>query len=769
MNTTPSVPNLSLAPSGPNIDVQQKLDHRKKLIEELRLVLQNPSPKLEDHLMPIIFGGGVELFRQVASQPKLLALPLFGETDHFSGYNYCIGSNTLAELRFGVASTGHFVWMTRFHESSPTSDPAPYEIKLFLSHGEVLPPSPSPVVQPTLNPVKGLTEELIFEPECPILNHLYSVLSTEYQDTQHGTANTKRIHTIEQILRRIQRVRKMELSVSRGILDPSIKRLEQKVSIIEMDPVLNWKERFKIFKKIQQDRSLILNTKQRAHRKNYFLYQFPIHLKDMALATRRFFKRPLNNFLGLLERIFLDPPRWFLGVVRNNMGYSIAMGIYSPFTFFFITQPMNPHATWAAGKLRSAYIDTTESVKSIFQDKESDSQQPAQKTMQGTGSTGDSSAPPSSSSTGSSAGSSTGSSTVQPGTSSAIQNAITASFAGMVVSTDSAPVNQQTWDERMSNFKAMEMAFESNLEIAPRFGRLEQMETQLNWPLIMESTWNESDRYLDQIAALESKGNELKPEFKKYLSAERDRTQQLQMYLWDRNVRFILDHPYTLMNQAKDQTQVDVYTGRAFVLLREMTQTLANRYGNLKLPAGFEKIDALATHFESDYKNGKGMFDRLKKNSKLFSQLDPLNTNELREYMRRQWEILYLLENRAQEASNFGLKVYVWSVRNAVYLSQSFLNAKREELNLITPYLLENKSGGAASVVPTKTLNALKKIDSQYESLFHMMVLEFASIKKELGEHLKQDLEAKQRQTLIASTEMFLKERESLLKSNKLL
>ena len=144
-----------------------------------------------------------------------------------------------------------------------------------------------------------------------------------------------------------------------------------------------------------------------------------------------------------------------------------------------------------------------------------------------------------------------------------------------------------------------------------------------------------------------------------------------------------------------------------------------------------------------------------------------MDTKELRKYMKRQWEILYLLQNRAQEPANFGLQLYNWSIRNAVWITQSIISAKREELMLIQP--LFKKNANFAAVNNSSLMEHVKRIDSQYESLFHMMVLEYTSIRKEIGENLKKDIEATQRRTIIGSVESFLKERETLLKEIKVL
>ena len=132
--------------------------------------------------------------------------------------------------------------------------------------------------------------------------------------------------------------------------------------------------------------------------------------------------------------------------------------------------------------------------------------------------------------------------------------------------------------------------------------------------------------------------------------------------------------------------------------------------------------------------------------------------------MKRQWEILYLLQNRAQEGAVHALQMQIWSVRNVVFIIQSLYSSKREEMSSL-----------AFSMKPGSPVNKLtanpsfRRIDSQFEALFHMMVLEFASIRKEIGEELKNDIEATQRKTLIDGVENSLKERDALLKGANLL
>ena len=589
--------------------------------------------------------------------------------------------------------------------------------------------------------------EKTFEVACPMLNFLYNLAAVEYPKTKEGGANTRMLHTIERILKRIEVTRGQNLSFNLGARDPAIQKLNQQLLELEADPVYTWKERQTLFNKIKEERATLISTKKRAHRSRWMRYSLPLLGADLKNAMMRFKIRPFSNFLGLLESILLDPVRWFFRVVRGNMGYSVALAIYSPFTFFFITQPMNPHAMWAVGKVRSAYIETTDRLKTL---------------VTGVAATEGATEAASGSSRSSNTKSDTPAAATRSdqttgGLNSSVPSSVNPS-GHMPISSEFPAVANQNWEDRMSQFKAMQIAYEGNLEIAPRIGRLEQMETQLNWPLIVESTWLETERYLQLLDFLKSNSKDYAPEFIRYVENEKRRTAETQLYLWDRNIRFILDHPFTMLDESGEQTQMDHYVGRSFILLRDMTRTLSGRQKDLTLPMGGERIMELAKKFEAGYLSNGSVLERLKKNSKLFAQQDPQSTAELRSYMKRQWEVLYLLQNHAQEASNSGLQMYIWSVRNTVHLLQSLYSTKREELSLIA---LNFKKG--LTPVKLSSQRSFQQMDSQYEALFHMMVLEFTSIRKELGEHLKNDIEAIQRKRLIDGLENFFKEREGLM------
>jgi len=701
----------------------------EEVLTELEHFLANPAKTLGDFVSTVALNGGVSFFRQ-----PIQAVPIF-RTHETSGFNYTFDRKMVAYVRFGVTTSGYFVVQSMIvrPQSAWVSHYYSADGRYAFSEGP-------------LTHQFAENSSLLIEPNCPVLNHLYNILADGYAETHVGKSNTSRIYTIEKLFRRFEKTRRAELSFSKGAKDPAILEINDRMLKLEMDPVYTWKERHHLFKLLKEERSKIIRVKRRAHRKSRFRYSFPIWIVDGKAAAQRFALRPASNLLGLLDRLCLDPLRWFVDNVRGNLGYSIALAIYSPFMFFFITQPLNPQAMWAVGKVRSAYLETTDTVQHLFGH---DSKQTASSALASTAVTA------------------AGVGKITPTLTDTLrkeQAPIQLGRFGLPLTAEDPALNNQSWDERMSNFKAMEIAYEGNMEIAPRFGRLEQMETQLNWPLIIESTWLETERYLNFVNFILSDAKDYAPQFVTYMQNEKERANHVELYLWDRNVRFILDHPYTLMDQSHEQTQYDYYVGRAFINLRSMTKTLSQRFKGLPIPAGFENIDKLATRFERDYKKDGGVLERLKNNSKLFAQQDKTDTQELRSYMQRQWEILYLLQNKAQEGSNNGLQLYVWSVRNNVWLLQSLYSSKREETSILS---LAFKKGAPVNKL-TNNLE-FKQIDAQYEALFHMMVLEYTSVRKEIGGSLKGDLESTQRKTIIDGVESFLKERDQLLKGANLL
>jgi hypothetical protein len=223
--------------------------------------------------------------------------------------------------------------------------------------------------------------------------------------------------------------------------------------------------------------------------------------------------------------------------------------------------------------------------------------------------------------------------------------------------------------------------------------------------------------------------------------------------------RFILDQPYVMMDFDKEQQRNDYYIGRSFVFMNEMTQTLSWRYKDFKKPFGFEKIEKLANKYSQSRKEFGNILSNLKNNSDLFKQKELLSTKEFRSYMKRQWEILYLQNAKAEEASNNGLNMYIWSVRNSVWILQSIYTNKREDLSL----LLSRDMNGLST---QDELYSLSKVESIYETLYHNMTLEYVSIREEMQKTIGKDIEASQREVVLDNIKEFIVDRNKVLNKN---
>ncbi len=601
---------------------------------------------------------------------------------------------------------------------------------------------------------------------CPILNHFYNYLSLEYRNAEEGKSQTGIVHAVETILRNLYQLPTKTLPIRKGADDPAIEIIYLNILASEMDPVLTWEERQTVFGLAKKELNKILKTKLRAHKLNSLLFRIGLIRKNFSNFFARLLVRPLSNLKGLLYRYTIGKIMWFFQTVRNNLGYSIALAVYGPFTYYFITMPMNPHAMQAVGKVRSTYLeakneftrllDSPETVVKGLQSKDSFILQKISDT------------PVSQDSVNTLAAKSVDVGNANPNIIS--PSSITSSgtpitkgplklsptYLNMLLTTDSEMINKTSWPERMSNFKQMQIAYEENIEFASRMGRLEQLETQYNFPMQMEAAWEELERYNNFIFRARQENPNLSAKMKQYLFNEINRTQQLELYLWDRMGRFILDQIYVMLDQSNEQRRNDYYVGRAFVFMEEMTNVLNWRYQDLKKPEGFEKIQKLADFYKANRKEAGGVLKNLMANSDLYKQNNFYDTKEFRSYMKRQWEILYLQNSKAEEASNMGLNMYIWSIRNTAWILQSLYSAKREEL----PLLLQRDVSGKM-FTPEQMLSR-SKISMLYETLLHNLSLEYVGIREEMMNRLEKDIESHQRITVIENIKEFLGDREKL-------
>lgn len=223
--------------------------------------------------------------------------------------------------------------------------------------------------------------------------------------------------------------------------------------------------------------------------------------------------------------------------------------------------------------------------------------------------------------------------------------------------------------------------------------------------------------------------------------------------------QYFVDHPYIVVDQASEQSQRDYYVGKSFIFMQQMTEALSKEKLLTNMPATHKKVQDLADFYKNSKKQANGVMDSLKKNSKLFAQTDLFDTMKLRDYMKRHWEILFLQQNKKQEASSFGLQAYTWSIKNAIWSIQSIYSAKREELGTLSyKFNLNNQS--------TTKVSSDKAIDDILESVMHMMTIEYVSIKEEFQKNLKNDNEANLREEVINNIKDYLVDRDKLFNSN---
>jgi hypothetical protein len=220
--------------------------------------------------------------------------------------------------------------------------------------------------------------------------------------------------------------------------------------------------------------------------------------------------------------------------------------------------------------------------------------------------------------------------------------------------------------------------------------------------------------------------------------------------------RFILDQIYVMLDQDQEQKRNDYYIGRSFVFMEEITKVLAWRHKDIPLPKGYQQIKKLADLYQRRRIETGNINGNLASNSDLFKQKNILDSKEFRSYMKRQWEILYLQNSKAEEASNMGLNMYIWSVRNTIWALQTIYSAKYQELS----YLLKNDKNPQNLNAEDNLLR--QKLSLQYETLFHNMNLEFVGIKEEIAQNIGKDLEGVQRNIVLQNIQEFITDREKL-------
>lgn len=592
----------------------------------------------------------------------------------------------------------------------------------------------------------NLTE---MEPNCPILSHLYNILLYEYQQAETGQAKSSRIRVIESAIKKCDSRSDVKLSHRSIPLDDALEQMNRKLRDNEVDTALTYQDKKALRETLKKERWTIVRTKSRVHGMNRFTTWVSLRREDLRCRVFGFLTMPLEKSSGVLHQYTIGLILWFFSVVRGNIGYSVALAIYAPFTFYFITQPMNPGAMWTVGKVRSAYISVTETlvtlpIINLFTGKDEAGYETAESK-----STNDQ----------------PNASTSLPYDPSTPYSSVKPKFESFITALDVPQVENQTWADRMSAFKQMQIGYEANLQFNERMGRLEQMENQLNFPLIAENAYWEVETYLGRLRSLgemaKTKGIS-NPDFDTYIKNEATRSKQFKLYIWDKMVRYMLDHPYVVLNEAKEQIFVDYYIGRNFIFLEEITLDLMKDYEGMRKPKGFKAIEELSKFYRSKKVEAPTVEGRLKSNSYLAKQKNFYDSTEMRSKLKRQWEILYLSYSKTQEASNFGLQLYVWSVRNAIWTLGALTTMKNRELEVVLSAL--EHPGDRTKLKASLDLEK-SRIEPMYESLFHILSLEYVSLREEFNRNLQNDVESTQRQALIEAIQASFEERTRFLKA----
>jgi hypothetical protein len=269
--------------------------------------------------------------------------------------------------------------------------------------------------------------------------------------------------------------------------------------------------------------------------------------------------------------------------------------------------------------------------------------------------------------------------------------------------------------------KSLQIQMEQRYRLSARIGRLDQIETQWAWPVTLEGAFHEASRYLATLSRIREKGTPFSPGWSGFLQAERRRTEHFRIYLLKRIERFILDHPYLILDRDREQGTPGAAALRVCSVYLEMRKSLQESGHAGALTAIPAQI--LGIRPES----GNSL---------------PLHPDE--ESLIRHWEKLYLIQSRAEESANLGLQTVLHSVRNTVFVFQLLLNEKREDL--------ESKFFRSPSPPETASRNRM-------EHLRDLLALEYRSLSVVLKEALPDDPEMEERERLFSDLDASLGER----------
>jgi hypothetical protein len=302
------------------------------------------------------------------------------------------------------------------------------------------------------------------------------------------------------------------------------------------------------------------------------------------------------------------------------------------------------------------------------------------------------------------------------------------------------------WNQRMSNFKGLQIALEEHLVFAARMGRVEQIESQLLFPLTVRGAWGQSSLYLLQLARLQnSSTSNASPKQIGLLKREVERTHRTRFYIWEKLRIFLGDHYYLVMDAGADHFYRDKYLGEALFLFSQLTTEIQASNPNIAEAEAISNIAKMSTQFAKQPR---------------FDDSQSIDGSEYRQLMTRQWEILFLLQNRAQEASNYGRMAYTESVRTSLFAIQNLFSAKTIILERIFNINTgkdntgKDNTGRDANENSTAVLQAMPL----FKQARHLIAADLASLAPELQYRLPNDTEYEMRTQIIRDIQDFGKE-----------
>jgi len=198
---------------------------------------------------------------------------------------------------------------------------------------------------------------------------------------------------------------------------------------------------------------------------------------------------------------------------------------------------------------------------------------------------------------------------------------------------------------------------------------------------------------------------------------------------------FLGDHYYLVMDAGADHFYRDKFLGEALFLFSQLTTEMQVSHPNVVASDSLADIVKMSAQFEK---------------APRFDDGQNIDGSEYRQLMARQWEILFLLQNRAQEASNYGRMAYTESVRTSLFAIQNLFFAKMIVLERIFDDIA-TRSNNDNSAAILQGVPLLKQAG-------HLIAADLASLAPELRYRLPNDTEYELRAQIIRDVQEFGKE-----------